>query len=71
MGLDGAEHAAREGEESGDELERASYDDAYKAEGQEDEPDQWKKEECGEGQRPTKERQKTEEQEVEHGIFSP
>src|ERR1700744_113025 len=53
--LDGAEHAAREREEGADELECASYDDSDKSERQQDEPDEGKQNEGGEGQGPAKE----------------
>ena len=64
--LDGSEHAAREGEERGDELECAADDDADEAEGKEDEPDERIEDEGGEGQGPAKEREQAKEQEVEH-----
>ena len=67
--LDRAEHAAGEGEECGDELECAAYDDADEAEGKQDEPDERIEDERGEGQGPAKESEKTEEQEVEHRVF--
>jgi hypothetical protein len=71
MSLDCAQHAAGEGEERGDEFEGAPYYDADKAEGQENQPDEWKENECSEGEGPAKEGEKAEEQEVEHRFFSP
>ncbi len=69
--LDGAEHAAGEREECGDEFERASDDDADETEGKEDEPDEWEEDHGGEGQGPAKKGEETEEEKIEHRVSFP
>ena len=67
--LGAAEDSGGEVEDGGDEGEGASYDDAYQAEGEQDEPDKWIEDQGGEREWPAEEGEDQEEQEVEHRIF--
>ena len=67
-GLNRPERANGEVEDGGDEGEGASYDDAYQAEGEQDEPDKWIEDQGGEREWPAEEGEDQEEQEVEHRI---
>ena len=68
MGLNRSERADGEVEDCGDEGEGASDYDAYQAEGEQDEPDEWVKDQRGEGEGPAEEGEDQEEEEVEHRI---
>ncbi len=68
--LDGAEEAAGEVEECGDQLECAADYEADEAEGQQNQPDQWVEEECGEREGPADYEKDQEEQKLEHRCVS-
>ena len=68
--LDGAEHAAGEGEKRADQFERAADHEADETEREQDQPDEREEDYRCQGQRPAKEGEKTEEKEVEHRCCS-
>ena len=68
--LDGAEHAAGEGEERADQLECSADYKADQPEWEEDQPDEGEEDYCCQRQGPAEESEKTEEKEVEHRCCS-
>jgi hypothetical protein len=56
-------------EDCGDQSEGASDGDAYQAEGEQDEPDEWIKDQRGKGKGPAEEGEEAEEEEVEHRVL--
>lgn len=71
IGLERAQESCRQGDESSDELENAADGDADEAEWKEKQPDEGVEDECKEGKRPAKDKEKTPEKKLDHGAQPP
>jgi hypothetical protein len=66
--LNRSKHADWEIKDCGDELKCAFDDDAYEAEGQQDQPNQREEKERGQGKGPAEEGEEAKQKEVEHRV---